>query len=38
MKQRQAFAKNFSALYPLFDAATPKDFVGFLYADSLFGV
>jgi flavodoxin len=38
MKTRQAFAKNFSALYPLFDAATPKDFVGFLYADSLFGV
>jgi len=22
----------------LFDAATPKDFVGFVYADSLFGV
>lgn len=38
LKARQAFAKNFSALYPLFDAATPKDFVGFLYADSLFGV
>ncbi len=37
-KTRQAFAKNFSALYPLFDAATPKDFEGFVYADSLFGV
>ena len=37
-KQRQGFAKNFSNLYPLFDAATPKDFVGFVYADSLFGV
>lgn len=35
---RQTFAKNFSNLYPLFDAATPKDFVGFVYADSLFGV
>lgn len=37
-KQRQAFATNFSNLYPLFDAATPADFVGFVYADSLFGV
>jgi hypothetical protein len=37
-KARQEFAKNFSNLYPLFDAATPKDFVGFVYADSLFGV
>lgn len=37
-KQRQGFAKNFASLYPLFDAATPKDFVGFVYADSLFGV
>lgn len=35
---RQTFAKNFSNLYPLFDAATPKDFVGFVYADALFGV
>ena len=34
--QREAFGKRFSALYPLFDAATPKDFVGFVYADSLF--
>jgi flavodoxin len=37
-KQRDAFAKNFANLYPLFDAATPKDFVGFVYADNLFGV
>ena len=37
-KKRQEFATNFSNLYPLFDAATPADFVGFLYADSLFGV
>ena len=38
VKARQQFATNFSNLYPLFDAATPKDFVGFVYADSLFGV
>lgn len=37
-KKRKEFATNFSNLYPLFDAATPKDFVGFVYADSLFGV
>ncbi len=37
-KARQSFAKNFANLYPLFDSATPKDFVGFVYADSLFGV
>lgn len=37
-KQRQQFATNFANLYPLFDAATPKDFVGFVYADNLFGV
>lgn len=37
-KARQQFATNFSNLYPLFDAATPKDFVGFVYADSLYGV
>ena len=35
-KQRLAFAKQFASLYPLFDAATPKDFVGFVYADGLF--
>jgi len=37
-KARDAFARNFSNLYPIFDAATPKDFVGFVYGDSLFGV
>jgi flavodoxin len=34
--QRDAFAQQFANLYPLFDAATPKDFVGFVYADGLF--
>lgn len=33
---RIAFAKQFASLYPLFDKATPKDFVGFVYADGLF--
>lgn len=33
---RQAFAQQFANLYPLFDAATPKDFVGFVYADGLY--
>ena len=33
---RMAFATEFSNLYPLFDKATPKDFVGFVYADGLF--
>ena len=33
---REAFGKQFANLYPLFDAATPKDFVGFVYADALF--
>lgn len=37
-KKRQEFATNFANLYPLFDAATPEDFVGFVYADNLFGV
>ena len=37
-QKRNQFAQNFANLYPLFDAATPKDFVGFVYADSLFGV
>jgi hypothetical protein len=37
-EKRKQFATNFSNLYPLFDAATPKDFVGFVYADNLFGV
>ena len=35
-KQRDAFAKQFASLYPLFDRATPKDFVGYVYADGLF--
>lgn len=35
-KSRIAFAKQFANLYPLFDKATPKDFVGFVYADGLF--
>jgi hypothetical protein len=34
--QRDQFAEKFSSLYPLFDQATPKDFVGFVYADGLF--
>jgi len=34
--QRDQFAKQFANLYPLFDKATPKDFVGFVYADGLF--
>ncbi len=33
---RQQFAKQFAGLYSLFDRATPKDFVGFVYADGLF--
>lgn len=33
---RNEFAKSFASLYPLFDAATPTDFVGFVYADGLF--
>jgi hypothetical protein len=33
---RQQFAQQFASLYPLFDAATPKNFVGFVYADALF--
>lgn len=37
-QEREQFAENFSQLYPLFDRATPKDYVGFVYADSLFGV
>ena len=33
---REKFADQFASLYPLFDAATPSDFVGFVYADGLF--
>jgi len=36
VKERQAFGKQFASLYPLFDRATPKDFVGFVYADGLY--
>lgn len=35
-QQREIFAKQFASLYPLFDRATPKDFVGYVYADGLF--
>lgn len=34
--ERKRFATEFANLYPIFDAATPKDFVGFVYADALF--
>lgn len=33
---RNQFAQEFANLYPLFDKATPRDFVGFVYADGLF--
>jgi hypothetical protein len=33
---RDDFARQFSSLYTYFDRATPKDFVGFVYADGLF--
>jgi hypothetical protein len=33
---RQQFAQQFANLYPLFDRATPRDFVGYVYADGLF--
>lgn len=36
LESRKAFAKEFSSLYSTFDAATPKDFVGFVYGDILF--
>jgi hypothetical protein len=35
-ERRNAFAQEFASLHPLFDAATPKDFVGYVYADGLF--
>lgn len=34
--ERKMFAKQFASLFPLFDAATPNDFVGFVYADALY--
>lgn len=35
-QQRDAFAQEFASWYPDFEAATPDDFVGFVYADGLF--
>lgn len=35
-QSRDEFAQRFAGLYPIFDAATPQDFVGFVYADGLF--
>jgi hypothetical protein len=35
-QQRVKFAKDFANMYPLFDAATPKDYQGFVYGDGLF--
>lgn len=35
-QQRNRFAQQFANLYPLFDRATPKDFVGYVYGDGLF--
>lgn len=36
IKQRQAFATQFASLWPLFEAATPKEFRGYVYADLLY--
>ncbi len=36
VKAREQFADQFANLYNYFDRATPKDFVGFVYADGLF--
>lgn len=33
---REKFADMFASWYPAFDKGTPKDFVGFVYADGLF--
>ena len=35
-KQRADFAKKFASLYQWFDAATPTDFIGFVYGDCLY--
>jgi len=35
-KAREKFGDEFANLYNYFDRATPKDFVGFVYADGLF--
>lgn len=34
--ERDMFGKQFASLYPLLDAATPKDFVGFVYGDLMY--
>jgi len=36
VKARQQFADQFANLYNYFDKGTPRDFVGFVYADGLF--
>lgn len=36
VKAREQFADQFANLYDYFDRATPRDFVGFVYADGLF--
>jgi|TARA_R110000868_G_scaffold76399_1_gene219720 hypothetical protein len=33
---RDQFAQKFASMYDYFDRATPRDFVGFVYADGLF--
>ena len=35
-EERNRFAQEFASLYPIFNKATPRDFVGFVYADGLF--
>jgi len=35
-QDRMNFARSFASLYDDFDKATPKDFVGYVYADGLF--
>jgi len=36
VEARKEFANKFASMYDEFDRATPKDFVGFVYADGLF--
>lgn len=35
-EDRKSFARHFASLFSLFDASTPRDFVGFVYADALY--
>ena len=35
-QQRDAFAQQFASLWDIFEAATPKNFKGYVYADALF--